>query len=378
MLYGALLQWIFLFQTSYAAMMKNIDEAKGSQRNLLAFQDFVNTYNRSYEDEKERYLRQRIFEENFAKIERLNKEHEKSKWNLKFAINEFADMTSAEFKKSHLMDNSDIATSIQSIDMVHSEEWATMDSLFDLTTVSSIQADKNWYPSATTGIRDQGQCGSCWAFSAVEQIESDWFLSGKSGWTEPQELSVQQMIDCDTSGAYGCAGTYADGKVGFLYAIKNGGLASEKSYPYVSGKSGKGEQCKKNVAIEGGVIKNYSYVIKQCDLPWDDCNDQDESKLVEYVGSKGPLAICVNAGQWQFYKSGVMNGAACGKHDFSSLDHCVQLTGYSGYESDSAYWIVRNSWVYSDGKPWGENGFIYLAMGNNTCGLANVPTRAII
>ena len=108
------------------------------------------------------------------------------------------------------------------------------------------------------------------------------------------------------------------------------------------------------------------------------CDDQDEEGLVDYVASKGPLAISVNAKQWQFYKGGVMTGAVCGKHEFAALDHSVQLVGYAGYGTPKAYWIVRNSWVYSDGKPWGVGGLIYLAMNNNTCGLANVPSHAVV
>ena len=224
-------------------------------------------------------------------------------------------------------------------------------------------------------------CGSCWAVACVSQIESDWFLSGKSGWDSPRELSLQQLVSCDSKGAFGCAGTYAGGGSGFEFVMSNGGLASENDYPYVSGKTGKSGECRTDVKIAGGKIRNWTYAIKPCDLPWDDCNDQDEDTLIQYIATRGPLSICVNAHNWQFYKSGVMTGAACGGHDHGSLDHCVQLVGYSGYSSsstNSGYWIVRNSWVYKDGKPWGEDGFIFLEMGNNTCGVADVPSYSIV
>ena len=113
----------------------------------------------------------------------------------------------------------------------------------------------------------------------------------------------------------------------------------------------------------GGRIRNYSYAIAPCDLPWETCDDQDEAALVQYVGTKGPLAVCVNAHKWQFYKSCVMDGAACGGHDHGSLDHCVQLVGYAGAAegggvaaSGGGHWIVRNSWVYSDGTTCGREG----------------------
>lgn len=103
-----------------------------------------------------------------------------------------------------------------------------------------------------------------------------------------------------------------------------------------------------------------------------------------YVATKGPLAICVNAHNWQFYKGGVFSGDACGGHDHGSLDHCVQLVGYANYSpslgatrsgAQGAYWIVRNSWGTDK---WGEGGFIYLTMGNNTCGLADVPSFGVV
>ena len=190
-------------------------------------------------------------------------------------------------------------------------------------------------------------------------------------------LSVQQVLSCDSKGAFGCAGTYAGGGSGYDFVMRNGGLASEIKYPYVSGKTKQTEKCKKDAPVAGGRIRNYTYAVKPCDLPWDNCDDQDEDAIVEYIGAKGPLSICVNAHAWQFYKSGVMNGATCGNHDHGSLDHCVQLVGYNK-TAPQPYWIVRNSWKYADGKAWGQDGLIFLAMGNNTCGLANVPSFAEI
>ena len=189
-------------------------------------------------------------------------------------------------------------------------------------------------------------------------------------------------MDCDHKEAYGCGGTYAGGASGFDYIISQGGLASEAAYPYVSGTTKAAGKCKaKSVKNAGGAISAYASPIKTCGDPWDACNDQDEDGLVAYVGTKGPLAICVNAKGWQFYKSGVATASICGGHDFASVDHCVQLVGYHGYDaakgakaSPGGYWIVRNSWMFGPNKPWGvDGGLIYLAMGNNTCGVADVP-----
>ena len=331
----------------------------------MSFDSFVTHFDKKYGSAVERGQRRAVFERNLAVIAKLNAQ---SQGGAVFAINEFADMAAEEFARSHMLSNAALGSMLAHRNASYTRTSAAV-------ARAAPPSAKSWFGSATTGIRDQGQCGSCWAFSAVEQVESDWFLSGKSGWSKPQALSVQQVVDCDKTGAYGCSGTYAGGTSAFDFVAKNRGLALEADYPYISGKSGKTGQCKQGIATGGGVITNFTYAVKQCDMPWDDCNDQDEDALVQYVGGSGPLAICVNAKSWQFYKGGVMDGATCGGHDFASLDHCVQLVGYAG---DNAYWIVRNSWVYSGGKPWGEDGLIYLAMGNNTCGLANVPAHAII
>merc|ERR1712232_483303 len=90
----------------------------------------------------------------------------------------------------------------------------------------------------------------------------------------------------------------------------------------------------------------------------------NETGMEAYVGSMGPLSVCVDASSWQLYKRGVLT-----KHCGLKLDHCVQVTGYNK-EANVPYWIVRNSW----NTDWGEDGYIYVKMGSNKCGIANEAT----
>ena len=343
-------------------------EAVVAELSSPTFEMFVARFGKAYETMDDFMQRRRIFEKNVEEIVQLNKESS----SVLHGINQFSDLTHSEFEARNLLDND-----------VLKKLLAQRNSLSLSTSFKALDATPgahNWFSKATTPIRNQGQCGSCWAFSTVEQVESDWFLSGKSGWSKPIELSVQEVVDCDKTDAYACGGTYAGSGSGYDYITKNGGLASESSYPYTSGKTGHEGQCNKTASPVGGQIRNFSYAIKPCDLPWDDCTHQDEDALVQYVGTRGPLSICANARSWPAYKSGVLHD--CGGFDHGSLDHCVQLVGYSGYDGKSAktsgeagaYWIVRNSW----GTTWGDGGFIYLAMGNNTCGLADVPSFALV
>ena len=186
-------------------------------------------------------------------------------------------LTPEEFHKFYLIDNNALKQQLKKVRHI------APNSKYSVAQEGKISPpkEKNWYLKATTPIRNQGQCGSCWAFSCVEQVESDWFLSGKSGKSKPVGLSTQQVIDCDELSAYGCGGTYAGGGSGYDFIKKNGGLASEVAYKYTSGKTGKTGTCKQNIPNSGGAIKNYSYAIKPCELPWDNCDNQNENAVVE-------------------------------------------------------------------------------------------------
>lgn len=333
-----------------------------------SFEAFVARFGKRYATPVEWNYRRRIYASSIAKIASLNAAHTP---RTLFAVNEFADMTPSEFASSRLLRG------------IAPRDKSSAPTVWNAVHAGSPPPNKNWYLSATTPVRNQGRCGSCWAFSTVEQVESDWYLSGKSGWTAPEELSTQELIDCDASGAQGCFGTYAGGGSGYAFIVENGGLASEAAYPDVSNKTGKSSPCRRRVPNSGGRITNYSFVIKPCDLPWEDCDHQDEDGLARYIGQAGPVSICVNANNWQFYSRGILFGATCGGHDHASLDHCVQIVGYSGYDASKgaarsgaagAYWTVRNSW----GAAWGDDGLIHLAMGNNTCGIADVPSFAVV
>jgi len=207
---------------------------------------------------------------------------------------------------------------------------------------------------AVTAVKDQGQCGSCWAFSATEGIESMWFQAGNSIPT----LVPQQIVDCDKVDQ-GCNG--GNTETAFEYVTKAGGLDEESSYPYVSGGTGAAGTCKVKPADFGAHISNYTYAITPC--PGWGCNAQNETALQIALYNIGPLSICLNAQPWQDYSSGVLTAAQC-PHALNDMDHCVQLVGYNWPQN---YWIVRNSW----NTDWGVDGYIYLQTMHNTCGLAN-------
>jgi len=210
---------------------------------------------------------------------------------------------------------------------------------------------------AVSPVKDQGDCGSCWAFSAVGGIEAAVFQA--TGFAK--SLSAQQIVSCDKTDQ-GCFG--GDLPTAFDYVEGVDGLDTEEDYPYTSGAHGHTHNCLNSTAA---VVKvtDYKYAVPPCTgfgAGW--CHDQDEDGLKAALATHGPLSICVDAETWSDYSGGVLPSGC--SDNYYDIDHCVQLVGYDTTAS-TPYWKVRNSW----GTDWGEGGFIRLPMGENACGLAD-------
>jgi len=217
----------------------------------------------------------------------------------------------------------------------------------------------DWSVNATTAIKDQGQCGSCWAFSTTEGVESAIFMAtGKL----PQALSTEELVSCDKGADLGCNG--GDLPTALKY-LETNGVASAADYPDHSSKNGKTTKCKwdkKTVAT----VSSFTYALPACDKGNCDKKEHEET-LAAALAQYGPISICLNAGLFNSYTGGVLKEKCSAKAN--KIDHCVQLVGYdkSPSNGDEAYWKIRNSW----GKSWGEDGFIRIPYGkDNACCVA--------
>jgi C1A family cysteine protease len=242
-------------------------------------------------------------------------------------------------------------------------------------------ASINWRDTeAVTAIKNQGQCGSCWAFSATEAVESQLVLTTGSEFAI--ELSPQQIASCSPAtgdyGCQGCNGGFTEGAYEYLKSVA--GLANSFYIPYqqsltettdtVACMTSQVEAINgPNQVLQGGyaAVTGYTYATPAC-TGTSLCKNQDLDKLAAAL-EETPVSVCVNAGAWNAYTGGVMTSAACGSMASFEQDHCVMATGFNTTAA-TPYWIVRNSW--SD--TWGEEGYIYLEMAENTCGLADDAT----
>lgn len=295
-------------------------------------------HSKNYVSQTEYETRLANFIATTKKVAALNAKSKATNSTATFAINKFADLTDAEFgvrlgMKGYVPKQVATAT-------VAPKGVAAPPNSFDWRSKGGI-----------TAIKDQEQCGSCWAFSCTESIESVYIIKGKKS---VQPLAPQQIVDCDTTDS-GCNG--GDLPTCYQYVISTpNGLETEKDYPY----QGTDGSCQADTSKEMDPITNFQYVIEQ--------GSTDEMAMATFLAANTPMSIIVDASSWSSYSGGVLTADECGQ----DLDHAVQAVGYSGLDSNG-YWIVRNSW----GSDWGENGFIRLQMASNTCGLTSevtVPT----
>ncbi|CAL1540040.1 unnamed protein product [Lymnaea stagnalis] len=205
---------------------------------------------------------------------------------------------------------------------------------------------------AVTGVKDQGLCGSCWAFSTIGSVEGQHFKATGS----LVSLSESNLVDCSTANL-GCNGGSME--KGFQYIINNGGIDTESSYPYTPQQS----SCQFSSINIGAKISSYSKVTIG--------SEDDLQKAVAMVGPVSVAIDATNQRSFQLYKGGVYDEPACST---SQLDHAVLVVGY-GTSGNQDYWTVKNSW----GTSWGESGYIFMSRNKrNQCGIASAAIYPIV
>jgi len=305
----------------------HFDAPVGQETAYSSFEAYAKFFEKTYTTKHAKIHAYKNYILSFKRISEKNKAQNITVYGL----TKFADMSPKEFKQRILMKP------------------------LDENYVRKVQGPNVQNPSnpidwvakgATTPVKNQAMCGSCWCFSATETVESANLIAKKisrNTWLAPQEI-----VDCDTEGS-GCNGGWPNQAMNWI--ISQGGQDTESSYPY----TGQDGTCASSSGTIGATIKTVVPV------------SQSESAMYSAL-HKMPLSICADAEPWQDYSGGILTAAECG----SSIDHAIQLTGYN--PTQGGYWIVRNSW----GANWGISGFIWLQYGQDTCGITSYTNYATV
>jgi C1A family cysteine protease len=289
---------------------------------MYKFTRFIKQHDKEYSTMEEFHERFAIFKDNLSRVD----DHE--------TFSPFMDITPEDFQlmltlsaESMPQSSSDMETYVPTIGALpESIDWRTL--------------------GAVAPVRNQGSCGSCWAFSTCSNLEGQYQI--KKGTLV--NLSEQELLDCDTYD-YACNGGWMDNA--FKWLITKG-IMLEIDYPYTARKG----TCKYSASKVLFKTTGSLAVSK---------NEDDIAKaLVE----RGPLAIAVDASRWQYYTKGIMTAATC---RYLQLNHGVNLVGY-GVEGTNKFWIIRNSW----GPNWGENGYLRVIRGTGTCGMNTAVSTGTI
>jgi len=332
---------LFLLSSSFHLTIATSTDAKPSRRSeeevKSMYESWVVEHGKQYNAIGERERRFEIFKDNLNFIDEHNAAGDES---YKLGLNKFADLTNQEYRSTYLglkMDRN-----------------PRLSSRYAVLEGEELPETVDWRKKgAVVGVKDQGSCGSCWAFSTIAAVEGiNQIITG-----DLISLSEQELVDCDKSYNEGCNGGLMD--YAFQFIINNGGIDSEADYPYKE-RDGQCDQYRKNAKVVS--IDDYE------DVP-----ANDEKALQKAVANQ-PISVAIEAGgrAFQLYQSGIFTGR-CG----TALDHGVTAVGY-GTENDKDYWIVKNSW----GGSWGEEGYIRMernvaGISTGKCGIAVEPSYPI-
>lgn len=303
------------------------------------FDAWAAKYHKTYATEAERNYRMNVYSQNKQRIHTMNR----ASSSARFALNAFADRTHEELVRTRV--SKSFNASMSKVQMRHVHAPHARDDLPD---------SFNWLDKgAVTSVKDQGDCGSCFAFGACGTMEGQLFLSqGKL-----VDLSEQNIVDCDREcqmfSGYKLCDDGCDGGMEpnvFQYVIKNNGINTLEDYPYT--------------AEVGDCQFNPSTAIKGW-TDWVYVTVDNEDDLRQYLYDHGPISVGAHADEWFYYSGGVFDD-----YCQTQNDHAVLLTGW-GEDNGTPYWIIKNSW----GEDWGLDGYIWLIRGKNKCGLLEMMSQ---
>ncbi|KAG2663599.1 hypothetical protein I3760_16G039600 [Carya illinoinensis] len=309
---------------------------------MTIYEAWLAKHGKAYNAIGEKDKRFEIFKDNLRFIDEHNAAEKNRTYKL--GLNRFADLTNEEYRATYLGTKSG---SERRLSRSRSDR-------YEPRVGDKLPQSVDWRKDgAVVGVKDQGSCGSCWAFSTIAAVEGiNQIVTG-----DLISLSEQELVDCDTTDNQGCNGGLMDSA--FEFIINNGGIDTEEDYPYHAA-DGRCDTHRKNAKVVS--IDDYE------DVP------ANNEKALQKAVANQPVSVAIEAGgrEFQLYESGVFTGK-CG----TALDHGVTAVGY-GTENGVNYWIVKNSW----GGNWGEAGYIKMernlvGTASGKCGIAMMASYPI-
>ncbi|XP_029020891.1 cathepsin F [Betta splendens] len=301
---------------------------------LGQFKEFMVKYNKVYTSQKEADRRLAIFHQNLKTAEKLQ---ELDQGSAEYGVTKFSDLTEEEFRSTYL-------NPLLSQWTLHRPMKPA------LSAKGPAPASWDWRDhGAVSSVKDQGMCGSCWAFSVIGNIEGQWFLKNGS----LLSLSEQELVDCDGLDQ-ACRGGLPSNA--YEAIEKLGGVETESDYSYTGHKQSCDFSSRKVVA----------YINSSVEL------SKDEREIAAWLAENGPVSVALNAFAMQFYRKGVSHPLKIFCNPWM-IDHAVLMVGY-GDRRGVPYWAIKNSW----GEDYGEQGYYYLYRGSNACGINRMGSSAVV
>jgi len=304
------------------------------------FVEWANVHDIYFSDSDEIRSALKTWKKNALKIQIHRKEHKEGKHTYQMGLNMFAHLAIEELRRTKL--------GLKYTEPIV-EQSATSDAKKSKKvkrSVTPLPAYVDWVEDRlVTSVKDQGNCGSCWAFSAAGALEGAFAKVTSI----LEDFSEQQFVDCVTD-YIGCYGGWPSSAIDFV--ANQGGVSTLVSYPYIYQGMDYNPTCNVYDAFNIPMTPSYTYL-------------EDEQSLLEAVAFQ-PVSACIAVGEFYFYDSGILDPAtAC---DGYNLNHAIVVVGY-GVDPDTniAYWKIKNSWS----ENWGENGFGRINRNiTNSCGLS--------
>merc|ERR1712179_50013 len=319
----------------FLTLLSCIAAASASTLLQAQWSKFKADHAKVYSSPAEEALRLSIFAHNVAKIEEQNR----SGQSWKSGINQFTDLTKEEFVSTYA--SGKIASRAP-------REHVSYDNL--QAKIADLPESVDW--------RDEGACGSCWAFASSSVLGSYAKINNMTH--DLIELSPQHLVACTPNplkcgGTGGCMGSIEP--LAYTYASLFG-IVTEDDYPYASGSGGNDDVCEFDATTTDAAVMTMGFET----LP-----HNDAAALMNHLATKGPLSASVAASDWSSYHGGVFDG--CDYNGNMVVNHAVTLIGYGTDPAEGDFWLVKNSW----GTSWGEGGYIRLRRQPPQCAIDSSP-----